>query len=110
MNEVSRQPWYKDWFNSPFYHKLYFETEGEKSQAFIHKLIRHLQPVHASRMLNIGSGRGHNSKVLASLGFDVTGIDSTADNVEYAGQFTSEKLQFFLHDIRLPFWINYFDC
>jgi SAM-dependent methyltransferase len=110
MNEVSRQPWYKEWFNSPFYHKLYSEKEGEESKTFIHKLISHLQPAHASRILETGCGRGRTTKVLASLGFDVTGIDSSPDNIERALQFSSEKLRFFLHDIRLPFWINYFDC
>jgi SAM-dependent methyltransferase len=110
MNEVSRQPWYKEWFSSPFYIKLYSYNNSEETQTFIHKLIQQLQPAHGSRILDIGCGKGFRSKNLASLGFDVTGIDGTLNNIEQAHQLTSDKLRFFLHDIRLPFWINYFDC
>jgi SAM-dependent methyltransferase len=109
MNLVSPQPWYKEWFNSPFYHKLYFERDEQEAQSFIHKLINHLSPAHGSRMLDVGCGRGRHSKILAGLGFDVTGIDLAPDSIEYAKQFESSRLQFFLHDMRLPFWINYFD-
>jgi SAM-dependent methyltransferase len=109
MNEVSQLPWYIEWFNSPFYHKLYFERDEEEAQAFIHKLISHLGPVHGSRILDVASGRGRHSKILSSLGFDVTGIDISPDSIEIAKQKESSRLQFFIHDIRLPFWINYFD-
>jgi SAM-dependent methyltransferase len=110
MNEVSRQAWYKEWFSSPFYHKLYAERNEEEAKTFIHKLIGHLQPAHASRILDVGCGRGQNCKTLAALGFDVTGIDAVADNIDRALPLASDKLRFYLHDIRLPFWINYFDC
>jgi SAM-dependent methyltransferase len=109
MNEVSRQAWYEKWFNSPFYFKLYFERNEEEARAFIHKLIQHLRPAHDNRMLDVACGRGRHSRILASLGFEVTGIDLAPDNIALAKQTESEKLQFFIHDMRLPFWINYFD-
>jgi SAM-dependent methyltransferase len=43
------------------------------------------------------------------MGFDVTGIDLSPANIEYAKQFETDNLQFFVHDMRLPFWGNYFD-
>lgn len=110
MNEVSQQPWYKEWFNSPFYHKLYLERDEQEAQSFIHKLITHLSPPHGSRMLDVGCGRGRHSKILAALGFEVTGIDLAPDSIEYAKQFETSRLEFYQHDMRLPFWINYFDC
>jgi SAM-dependent methyltransferase len=109
MNDVSQQTWYKEWFNSPFYHKLYFERDGEEAKAFIHKLIGHLRPDHGSRMLDVACGRGRHSRILALLGFEVTGIDLSPDSIAYAKKYESEKLQFYIHDMRLPFWINYFD-
>lgn len=106
---MPEKTWYKDWFNSPFYHKLYFERDDKEAENFIKKLIAHLQPAPQSRMLDIACGKGRHSKMLASLGFTVTGIDISFDNIRYAKQFEKENLDFFVHDMRLPFWGNYFN-
>jgi SAM-dependent methyltransferase len=101
--------WYKDWFNSSFYHKLYFERDEKEARTFICKLVDYLQPASQSRMLDVACGRGRHSKILSSLGFIVTGIDLSPDNIAYAKQFETDNLDFFVHDMRLPFWGNYFD-
>jgi SAM-dependent methyltransferase len=106
---MAEQAWYKDWFNSPFYHKLYFERDEQEAAAFIKKLIAHLQPAPGSRMLDVACGKGRHSKTLAALGFNVTGIDISTDSIAWALQFEKENLDFFVHDMRLPFWGNYFD-
>ena len=106
---MAEQAWYKDWFNSSFYHKLYFERDEKEAEAFIKKLIAHLRPVAGSRMLDVACGKGRHSKTLASLGFDVTGIDISTDSIAYAKQFEKENLTFFVHDMRLPAWGNYFN-
>ena len=101
--------WYKDWFNSPFYHKLYFERDEKEAESFIKKLIEHLKPAAGSRMLDVACGKGRHSKTLASLGFTVTGIDISPDSIAYAKQLEKENLDFFVHDMRLPFYGNYFN-
>ena len=106
---MGEQAWYKNWFNSPFYHKLYFERDEKEADAFIKKLIAHLQPEPGSRMLDVACGKGRHSKTLASLGFTVAGIDISPDSIAFAKQFEKENLEFFVHDMRLPFWGNYFD-
>ncbi|HEX2606176.1 MAG TPA: class I SAM-dependent methyltransferase [Flavisolibacter sp.] len=106
---MTAKEWYKDWFNSPFYHKLYFERDEKEAQLFITRLVEHLQPPPGSRMLDVACGRGRHSKFLASKGYDVTGIDLSFDSIQYAKQFEKENLHFFQHDMRLPSWVNYFD-
>jgi SAM-dependent methyltransferase len=106
---MPEQAWYKDWFNSPFYHKLYFDRDEQEAEAFIKKLVQHLQPAPASRMLDVACGKGRHSKTLASMGYTVTGIDISADSIAYARQFENDHLDFFVHDMRLPFYANYFD-
>lgn len=101
--------WFKDWFNSPYYHQLYFKRDDNEAAAFIKRLINHLQPAAASRMLDVACGRGRHSKFLSGYGFDVTGIDLSEESIAYARQFENERLHFFQHDMRLPFWMNYFD-
>ncbi|MEO8764563.1 MAG: class I SAM-dependent methyltransferase [Ginsengibacter sp.] len=101
-------PWFKDWFNSPYYHQLYFKRDEAEAAKFINKLIDYLKPPPESLMLDIACGKGRHSRQLASKGFDVTGIDLSPYSITEAKKFESEKLQFFQHDMRLPFWINYF--
>jgi SAM-dependent methyltransferase len=60
-------------------------------------------------MVDIACGKGRHSKFLAAKGFDVTGIDISTDSIQYAKQFETDNLHFFVHDMRLLFWINYFD-
>jgi SAM-dependent methyltransferase len=106
---MADKSWYTEWFNSPFYHKLYFERGEKEAEAFIHQLIIHLQPAEGCRMLDIACGKGRHSKILAASGFDVTGIDLAPASIAWAKQWENERLHFFIHDMRLPFYSNYFD-
>jgi SAM-dependent methyltransferase len=106
---MAEKEWYKAWFNSPFYHKLYFEHDEAEAQKFIQRLLTCLKPSEGSRMLDVACGRGRHSRFLASLGFDVTGSDLSFDSIAYARQFEKENLHFYQHDMRMPMWIHYFD-
>jgi SAM-dependent methyltransferase len=101
--------WFTDWFNSPYYHKLYFERDDREAEAFIQDLLNWLRPEPQSRMLDVACGKGRHSRMLAVAGFDVTGIDLSPDSIRHALQFESENLHFFQHDMRLPFHINFFN-
>lgn len=106
---TENKPWFKDWFNSPYYHQLYFKRDKEEATKFINKLIEYLKPGKESLMLDVACGRGRHSRILAALGFDVTGIDLAVESIKEAKKYETESLHFFVHDMRLPFWINYFD-
>ncbi len=101
--------WFKDWFNSPYYHQLYFKRDESEAAAFIDKLIDYLKPAAPSVMLDVACGKGRHSIQLANKGFDVTGIDLSEDSITEALKSQSNKLHFYRHDMRLPFWINFFD-
>ena len=104
-----QQPWFKNWFNSPYYHQLYFNRDTSEAAAFINKLITYLKPATGSTMLDVACGKGRHSMQLASNGFDVTGIDLSEDSIKEALQQQGDNLHFYQHDMRLPFRINYFD-
>ena len=106
---MAEQAWYKGWFNSPFYHKLYFERDEKEAETFIKKLIAHLNPAAGSRMLDVACGKGRHSKILASMGFEVTGIDLSFSSIAFAKESEKDNLSFYVHDMRLPFWVNYSD-
>jgi len=101
--------WYKSWFNSPHYYTLYQHRDYTEAYHFIERLLNHLQPKIGSKMLDVACGKGRYSKVLFEHGFDVTGIDIAADAIAEAKQQEEDRLQFYVHDMRQPFWINYFD-
>jgi SAM-dependent methyltransferase len=103
------QNWFLDWFNSPYYHQLYHYRDENEANKFLNVLISHLKPDQNAIMLDVACGRGRHAKALAAKGFDVTGIDIAPDSIEFAKQFEDEQLHFYIHDMRLPFWINYFD-
>lgn len=102
-------PWYKNWFNSPYYHLLYFKRDEQEAAAFIDKLIAKLAPASGSTMLDVACGKGRHSFQLAGKGFDVTGIDLSIDSINEARLSENEHLHFYQHDMRLPFRINYYD-
>ena len=101
--------WFKDWFNTVYYHQLYFNRDEGEAAGFINLLLTRLQPPANSLLVDVACGRGRHAKILAAKNFDVTGIDLSPDSIAFAKQFETEKLHFYQHDMRLPFWINYFD-
>lgn len=109
MTRTSTREWYREWFDSPFYHRLYADRDKNEADSCIQKLIYFLQPPPGSRMLDAACGRGRHSILLAEMGFEVTGFDLSLNSISYAKQFEKDNLNFYLHDMRLPFWINYFE-
>ena len=106
---MSANAWYKDWFNSKYYHQLYFQRDEQEAAVFIDRLIAVLQPSTGCRMLDVACGKGRHAIQLAAKGFEVTGIDLSEESIREANQFAGPSLQFFQHDMRLPFYCGYFD-
>lgn len=105
---MSEPAWFEDWFNSSYYHQLYFQRDDREAAAFIELLLAYLQPPTGARMLDVACGKGRHSRMLAAAGFDVTGIDLAAASIAEANTYAHEHLRFFEHDMRLPFHIRYF--
>jgi SAM-dependent methyltransferase len=100
--------WFENWFDSSYYHKLYFDRDEKEASAFINRLMEHLQPPAHSYMLDVACGKGRHSKTLAAYGHHVTGIDLSPNSIAYARQYEDDKLEFYQHDMRLTFRINYY--
>ena len=106
---MSAAPWFKDWFNSPYYHQLYFQRDEAEAAAFLDRLMLRLNPRPGAEMLDVACGKGRHSIHLAAKGYHVTGIDISEDSIREAKEHETPNLQFYLHDMRLPFWINFFE-
>ena len=106
--ESNKKAWYRDWFNSPYYHQLYFQRDEQEAANFIDALLLKLSPPANAMMLDVACGRGRHSIHLAAKGYLVTGTDISEDSIVEAKQFEKENLEFFVHDMRLPFRMNYY--
>ncbi|MFZ4059577.1 MAG: class I SAM-dependent methyltransferase, partial [Ferruginibacter sp.] len=104
-----KKAWFKDWFNSPYYHQLYNNRDEQEAANFIDQLIDYLQPTTGATMLDVACGKGRHSIQLAAKGFDVTGIDLSEESIQEALKSETDMLHFYKHDMRLPFRINYYD-
>lgn len=106
---MANAAWFETWFDSPYYHQLYFKHDECEASAFFDRLVDYLQPEQNNTMLDVACGKGRHSKHMADKGFDVSGIDLSLRSIDCALRWEADNLHFFQHDMRFPFYINYFD-
>src|SRR5262249_50032876 len=101
---VQSQPeWFASWFDSEHYHKLYAHRGEREAADFISRLIAWLQPNSGSSILDLGCGSGRHSRCLASMGFDVTGLDLSIESIKRAKQSERSNLRFHRQELRQTF-------
>jgi SAM-dependent methyltransferase len=101
--------WFKDWFDSPYYHILYKQRNCNEAEEFINNLLQFLQPQKDARFLDLGCGKGRHSVFLNKKGCDVVGVDLSPESIAAASYYENEHLHFYIHDMRKIFRTNYFD-
>lgn len=105
----NKKYWYKEWFDSPYYHILYQNRDNTEAQLFLNNIIDFLSPNKESLMLDAACGKGRHSIFLASKGFTVHGFDLSPSNIQEAKKNETDKLKFFENDIRIPLNSNHYD-
>lgn len=104
-----KEKWFETWFNSPYYHILYKNRDEKEAEYFIDNLCRFLKINEQSRILDLACGKGRHAIYLNKKGFITTGTDLSEASIKFSSQFEKKGLEFFIHDMRKPFRINYFD-
>lgn len=107
--KAAKAEWFASWFDSPYYHQLYAHRDLTEAAGFIDALIARLDPAAGASMLDLGCGAGRHARRLATHGFDVTGLDLSADSIRQASTHADERLRFARHDMRVPFGFETFD-
>ena len=95
--------WYASWFDTPYYHILYKDRDYEEAQFFMDTLTHYLNLPEEAKILDLACGKGRHSIYLNQLGYQVTGADLSENSIAQATQSANEKLDFVVHDMRLPF-------
>lgn len=101
--------WYKNWFDTEFYHLLYCHRDMSEAKSFIALLKQTLQLPNGSKVLDVACGKGRHAITLNKLGFDVTGIDLSANSIAEAKKQENETLHFAAWDMRNTYSKNNFD-
>lgn len=95
--------WFASWFDTPYYHILYKNRDYAEAQLFIDTITQYLNLEPGSHVLDLACGKGRHSIYLNQLGYDVTGVDLSANNIAEAQKSANDTLRFERHDMRLPF-------
>ncbi len=83
-----------------YYSLLYSHRDQAEAVNFIGRLIKVLRLSDDSLLLDLACGRGRHSIILHNLGYSVTGIDLSDNNIAYAKKFEDKGLLFFQGDMR----------
>ncbi len=95
--ELAQKNWFSSWFDTPYYHILYKDRGEEEAREFMQNLINFLELPKGSRILDLACGKGRHSIFLNQLGYDVTGVDLSANSIAHAREFENETLRFNTH-------------
>lgn len=102
--------WYVDWFNSPYYHLLYNNRNETEATFFINNLCDNLKIRNASNIWDLACGKGRHAIALNAKKLRVIGTDLSVNSITEATRSSNADLEFFVHDMRQPFKIDYFDA
>lgn len=94
------QAWYRNWFDTPFYHILYSNRDFQEAANFIRKLHEHLHLPKNSKVLDLACGKGRHAIQLNKLGYNVCGIDLSEKSIAEAQKHENQKLKFDVWDMR----------
>ena len=97
--------WFKNWFNSKYYHILYKNRDEQEAVFFLNKIINHIK-LKKGKVLDVACGKGRHAKYLNKIGLNVVGIDLSKNSIYFAKKYENEKLKFYVHDMRNVFKEN----
>lgn len=107
---AAQKEWFKTWFNSPYYHILYDQRNEEEANKFILKLKDYLHLSSEDKILDLACGAGRHAAFLSKYVGESIGVDLSENSIQQAQKtYIADNLEFYKHDMRLPFRINYFD-
>ncbi|MBK8472767.1 MAG: methyltransferase domain-containing protein [Sphingobacteriales bacterium] len=101
--------WFKNWFNTHYYHLLYQHRDDVEAQAFVARLLSNLALKPQADILDLACGKGRHARFMAQQGYHVVGIDLSEASIAEAQQWANEQLQFYVQDMREVFRTDSFD-
>ncbi|MCB0396913.1 MAG: class I SAM-dependent methyltransferase [Flavobacteriales bacterium] len=88
---------------------LYCHRDDEEAAGFLGRLMEKVQVPENGCILDLACGRGRHTRQLSAMGYHVTGIDLSPSNIQYCTSRQPQGTEYYVHDMRKNFRINYFD-
>jgi SAM-dependent methyltransferase len=107
---MKKDCWFKDWFDSKYYHLLYNKRDDKEADFFITNLCSYLHLQPGARVWDLACGKGRHTMAFARKGFNATGTDLARNSIMQANENKEANTEFYVHDMRKSFRVNYFDC
>jgi SAM-dependent methyltransferase len=106
----AKREWFETWFDSPYYHILYDHRDEKEAEEFILHLKEYFPFNGNERILDLACGAGRFAAFTSKYVHEVVGLDLSENSIRQAKRnYPANNLEFYKHDMRLPFRINYFD-
>ncbi len=106
---MENKEWFAEWFDSPFYHKLYSNRDDQEAKRFVEHLVDFLALTPGQHVLDLACGKGRHSITLNACGLNVIGADLAPNSIAAAAQHSNETLSFVVHDMREVIPEKHFD-
>ena len=106
---MENKEWFAEWFDSPFYHRLYSNRDDHEARRFVEHLVAFLGLTPGQSVLDLACGKGRHSITLNACGMDVIGADLAPKSIADAAEHSNESLSFVVHDMREVMSEKYFD-
>ncbi|MEM8556407.1 MAG: class I SAM-dependent methyltransferase [Bacteroidota bacterium] len=106
--------WYEAWFDSDAYEVVYQNRNLADARCLLDLIERVADPAPDAALLDVACGRGRHARLLAQRGYDVTGLDLSANAIATARhraeqEGLTERVRFVVGDMRLPHFQQRFD-
>ena len=96
--------WFKPWFNTQAYHKLYGHRSEEEADRLVQVLLEQECLNSTGSMLDAGCGAGRHARAFFKRGWEVTAFDLSKASIAAATSHlhvpANDKLQFKVYDLR----------
>lgn len=102
--------WFKNWFNSPYYHILYKNRNEKEAEFFLENLLNYLALNKNDLICDLACGKGRHAVFLNKKGFQVLGLDIAPDSICEAKKNENNSLSFAVHDMRQTLGSNRFNA
>ncbi len=83
------------WFDTPFYHILYKNRDYKEAEIFSTELMKFLDLPIDSKILDLACGQGRHSVNFNKMGYNVTGVDISKENIFKAKKYENDSLNFY---------------
>lgn len=107
---MENSQWFESWFDTKYYHILYKKRDHKEAERFIGNLVDYLKIPQGSHILDLACGKGRHAITFYTHGYNVLGVDLSAQSIEFAKGFENEHLKFKVHDMREPIVDVQFDA